>query len=96
MMSVVANTLTTDLGSCGAKPDFGVRYDRVQNADPAAPAAWEAEVRRALSRYVLAGLLVVEDVRVEADITGHTAKLLYSVAFLDVRAQRRATFRGEA
>lgn len=96
MMAVVANTLTTDVGSCGAAATFGVRFDRVQNADPAAAAAWEAEVRRALNRYVLAGLLVVESVTVEADIASHTPKLLYSVAFVDVRAGRRATFRNAA
>lgn len=95
MVAVVANALTTDLGSCGAAPEFGVRFATVQNVDDSTGAAWEAEIRRALQPYVLAGLLTDLDVRVETSTSGHTARVLYEVAFVDVRAGRRGTFRAE-
>jgi hypothetical protein len=92
MLTVVCTTLRTPLGRCYADPSLGVDWSahdklRVNSAADAA-----AKIRAALKRYVDNGSISNLDVTVET--APDLGRLLYRVAFTDVRLNLRLTTNG--
>lgn len=85
MLEIVKRVLRTPLGSYVPDPTYGVNMSILKHATANVGARWQAEVVRALDRWVKRGLIknLTVIVTVERD------RLLYSVSFEDVRLRTR-------
>ena len=92
-LEIVKRVLRTPRGSCPLDPAAGVDWTQVDPIGTNAEAAAESMLRSALTPLVQRG--VISDLRVvSVRVDRELGRLLYELAFVDVRLRQRRTFSG--
>lgn len=88
-LEIVLRTLRTVRGSCLASPAFGVAWDRVATLRTTAVADARSAITDGLIGLVRAN--VIRDLVLDVEVDAGRGRVLFAVAFLDVRLGTRVS-----